>query len=197
MNSRKMNRREKGQSMVEFAFVLPLFLLLVMGIIDFGWLFYNYISVENSARNAARIACVEYMDCNVASSNGKKLPYYYVNSGSDKNFDFGIMKNHIAEGDERDYYSEQEINIYKAADSSLPKTITAPKMTIKYSYDKDMEGDSINYLVNDRSKGTVTVTVEANMHVLTPVLGAFSENMQRTLTSQATYKVEVRPAEDS
>ena len=196
MISRNKKRREKGQAMVEFAFVLPLFLLLVMGIIDFGWLFYNYISVENSARNAARIACVEYMDCTVVNSNGKKLPYYYVNDGNNKNFDFGIMKNHIAEGDSEDYYTEQEINIYNAANASLPKTVTSPKMTINYSYDKDMEGDSINYLVNDRSKGTVTVTVEAKMHVLTPVLGAFSDDMQRTLISQATYKVEVRPEED-
>ena len=32
-------KREKGQSIVEFALVLPLILLIVCGIIDFGWLF--------------------------------------------------------------------------------------------------------------------------------------------------------------
>ena len=177
--------------MVEFALVLPLFLLLVMGIIDFGWLFYNYIAVENSARNAARIACVEYMDCNVAERNDVKYPYSYLNSGKDKSYDFGIMNNRISAED--DFYTEDEIDIYRAAKASLPKSVTSPEMTIKYSYDDLMVEKSSEYIINDRSTGTVTVTVSGKMHVLTPVLGAFSDNMERTLTSKATYKVEVRP----
>ena len=56
--------------MVEFAFVLPIFLLLVMGILDFGFLFYNYISMENAARNAARVACVDYEDVAYDSQEG-------------------------------------------------------------------------------------------------------------------------------
>ena len=37
-----MKKRENGQSAVEFALVLPILLLIVCGILDFGWLFYNY-----------------------------------------------------------------------------------------------------------------------------------------------------------
>lgn len=178
--------------MVEFALVLPLFLLLVLGIIDFGWLFYNYIAVENSARNAARIACVEYMNCNVKEQNNVKYPYYYLDDNhKDKNYDFGVMKNHI--NSEDDYYTDEEINIYKAASASLPNSITSPEMTIKYSYDEQMFTDTYHYIINDRSTGTVTVTVKGKLHVLTPVLSAFSENGEKTLTSKATYKVEVRP----
>ena len=32
-------KRESGQAMVEFALILPILLLIVCGIIDFGWLF--------------------------------------------------------------------------------------------------------------------------------------------------------------
>jgi Flp pilus assembly protein TadG len=47
-------RNRKGQSMVEFALVLPLLLLLLGGIVDFGHAFYQYSSIENAARDVAR-----------------------------------------------------------------------------------------------------------------------------------------------
>ena len=53
-------KAEDGQSMLEFVLVLPVFMLLLALVLDFGWLFYTQLGVENSARNAARIACVEY-----------------------------------------------------------------------------------------------------------------------------------------
>lgn len=48
------NNSGKGQSLVETAIVLPLILLLLMGIIDFGLLFNNYIVISNASREAAR-----------------------------------------------------------------------------------------------------------------------------------------------
>ena len=53
-------RTEKGQAMVEFALVLPLLLALLCGIIDFGWLYYNQITLNNAAREGARYAVVHY-----------------------------------------------------------------------------------------------------------------------------------------
>ena len=57
-----MKKREKGQSAVEFALVLPILLLIVCGILDFGWLFYNQLSVENACREGARVGCVNAQD---------------------------------------------------------------------------------------------------------------------------------------
>ena len=51
-------KREDGQSMVEFALILPVFLLILCGIIDFGWLFYNQLSLNNACREGARYAVV-------------------------------------------------------------------------------------------------------------------------------------------
>jgi Flp pilus assembly protein TadG len=42
--------------MVEFAFIFPIFLLLVMGVIEFGWALRSYITITNSAREGARYA---------------------------------------------------------------------------------------------------------------------------------------------
>lgn len=57
-------RREDGQSLVEFALVLPVLLFLMCGIIDFGWLFYNQIALNNAAREGARCAVVSYGESN-------------------------------------------------------------------------------------------------------------------------------------
>ncbi len=52
-----MNRRmaaESGQELVEYALVLPFFLLLVISVVEFGLLFFEYSSVVNAAREGAR-----------------------------------------------------------------------------------------------------------------------------------------------
>ncbi len=56
--SGKKSRREDGQATVEFALILPVFLLILCGIIDFGWLFYNQLSLNNACREGARYAVV-------------------------------------------------------------------------------------------------------------------------------------------
>lgn len=55
----KLRKNEKGQSLVEFALILPLLLLLIMGIIQFGLVFLGYISVSNAAREGARVGIVQ------------------------------------------------------------------------------------------------------------------------------------------
>lgn len=57
-----MNRRRSrpdGQSLVEFALVLPILLLIFMGILDFGRAVFAYNSLSNAAREGARVAIVD------------------------------------------------------------------------------------------------------------------------------------------
>lgn len=58
-------KSERGQSMVEFALVLPILLLLLCGIIDFGWVFAQKIEINNSCREAARYTAIHYNDSDV------------------------------------------------------------------------------------------------------------------------------------
>jgi len=55
---RRLMGSERSQSMVEFVLVLPIFLVLVMGIIDFGMGFGAYVQLKNAAREGARYAVV-------------------------------------------------------------------------------------------------------------------------------------------
>ena len=54
----KNGQRERGQGMVEFVLVLPIFLLLVFAIVDFGMGFHAWLTVTNSAREGARLGAV-------------------------------------------------------------------------------------------------------------------------------------------
>jgi Flp pilus assembly protein TadG len=49
-------RSERGAELIEFALVLPLLLLVMMGIVDFGFLFQRYEVLTNAAREGARLA---------------------------------------------------------------------------------------------------------------------------------------------
>ena len=51
-------KKSKGQSLVEFALILPLFLFLVFAIIYCVMLFHDYSSLSSIARSAAREAAI-------------------------------------------------------------------------------------------------------------------------------------------
>lgn len=50
--------KEAGFSLVEFCIVALLFILVVFGIIDFGFLFYNQHIITNAGREGARLGVV-------------------------------------------------------------------------------------------------------------------------------------------
>jgi Flp pilus assembly protein TadG len=56
---RDRRRRRGGQSLVEFAVVLPVFLLILAGILDFGLGLYSQMTVINAAREGARLGIVD------------------------------------------------------------------------------------------------------------------------------------------
>jgi hypothetical protein len=51
-------RNRRGQSLVEFALILPILLILLLGILDFGRAVAAYNSVSNGARSGVRVAIV-------------------------------------------------------------------------------------------------------------------------------------------
>jgi Flp pilus assembly protein TadG len=51
-------RNERGQTLVEFALVLPILSLLLLGVIQFGVAFNNYITLTDAVRAGARKGAV-------------------------------------------------------------------------------------------------------------------------------------------
>lgn len=62
---RSPRRQVRGQSMVEFALVVPVFILLLVGLFDVGRAVYAYNTLNNAAREAGRLAIVDQFEDHV------------------------------------------------------------------------------------------------------------------------------------
>ena len=79
--NKQIRKQTHGQSIVEFAIVLPVVLLIVFGIIELGFLLFSYSSVNSASREAARygIAIGEvgssqrYYDCDGIVEAGLRI----------------------------------------------------------------------------------------------------------------------------
>jgi Flp pilus assembly protein TadG len=58
LRKRASLRSERGQTMVEFTIILPIFLMLVLGVAQLGIAFNNYITITDAARAGARQGAV-------------------------------------------------------------------------------------------------------------------------------------------
>ena len=52
-------RGSRGQALVEFALILPIFILVLVGIFDFGRAVYAYNTISNASRQAVRLGIVD------------------------------------------------------------------------------------------------------------------------------------------
>lgn len=55
-------RRERGQELAEYALALPVFLLILMSILDLGRVVYVYSALHNSVREGARYGIINPTD---------------------------------------------------------------------------------------------------------------------------------------
>ncbi len=58
-------RCERGAVAVEFALILPLMLMLILGIIEFGFGYHAWDSTQNGVREGARLAAVDPSQTNI------------------------------------------------------------------------------------------------------------------------------------
>jgi hypothetical protein len=56
MDTQQSRKRRKGQTLAEFAITLPIVLIMMFGIIEFGRIFQAWVTLQNAARAAARYA---------------------------------------------------------------------------------------------------------------------------------------------
>lgn len=85
--ARDLVEAEDGTTLVEFAIVMPIFLLILFALIDFGRLGYEYVMAQKAMQMAARIAIVRVPACaNVPVVNtpgavpaGTSAPHYGTN----------------------------------------------------------------------------------------------------------------------
>lgn len=61
----KLIKNEEGQSLVEFAILIPVLMVIIMGIFEFGFILNSYITINSSSREGARLASVGGTDLEI------------------------------------------------------------------------------------------------------------------------------------
>jgi Flp pilus assembly protein TadG len=72
-STRRPNQR--GQAVIELALTLPLLLIVVFGIIDFGFMFQRYESVTNAAREGARLGILQSAGYTATEAQNRAISY--------------------------------------------------------------------------------------------------------------------------
>ncbi len=97
-------KKENAQTMVEFALVFPLVLLITYGLIEFGRMLYIYAAITNASREGARYGAAggnfnarKYMDCSgiLAAVHRNTVLAPINNSDISIWYDHGPNTNHI------------------------------------------------------------------------------------------------------
>jgi Flp pilus assembly protein TadG len=71
-----MKKDERGQSMVETALLLPVFLLILVGILDFGRVIYSYAHLHMAAQETVRLGGLGEKDSAIST-----FAHQYVHLG--------------------------------------------------------------------------------------------------------------------
>jgi Flp pilus assembly protein TadG len=72
MNLQRYRRRQHGSAAVEMAFIAPVLLLLMMGIIEFSLVFFSTLTMQYAVREGARYAITGRADRDPATANQQR-----------------------------------------------------------------------------------------------------------------------------
>lgn len=142
-----MLKNKRGQSMVEFCLVLPVFLLLSLGLIQLGILFVNSFGVQYAAYMTARCAVVMSAEADGEDKSGRQknaekafgmlsTGMDYMNHGNVQGLGRGIIENALRGGVENllgiseDTVTIEQETFSKSAGKFIKVTV-AYKMPLK------------------------------------------------------------------
>jgi Flp pilus assembly protein TadG len=144
-----LNRRswcaERGAELIEFALIFPLLLVVIGGIVDFGFIFQRMEVVTNAAREGARIAVLP--GYNLADVQGRVQGY--INEG-------------LGPGAATATTSLNVVTITPASGAPF----SAAQVTVNYNSTYLVLGTLIALVGGDPGDfGTITLTAQSTMRV--------------------------------
>ena len=151
-------RTERGQSLVEFAVILPIFLLLLVGIFDFGHVVWANDAAATAAREAARFAIVHGGSVNTECPVGPSVPGVTVVPNPSETCPFP---------------SPSKVGVKQEAMRWLSGVGGSPTVSVCYGEVASCAGD-VDAIGATNERGTpVTVTVVASVDLAAPSLFGF------------------------
>ena len=165
---------EDGQSLVEFSLILTPLLFLLLGIIQFGFVFNAYVTVSTAAREAARIGTIYVYDrtlsqgANDAARNSQIRTQLLASlnglSKTSPNFTNGATWTSSTSGTTTTYTNGDIKITYE-----LPGTVTANdprqgyRVTVRATYHQDLVIPLISQLLPHDAGGRLELGSEVTM----------------------------------
>ena len=151
MKSRRVRSRSRGQALVEFALVAPVFILALMAVIEFGRAIYTIQILNNAAREGARYAIVHGASSGCPSG---PMPPGYGQNPCDPNGDRVVAA-----------VRNQAIGVLRASPADVGVTVRWCRKTTPISSCPAAPGDG----TNDRGEN-VDITVSYAYRTLVPLV---------------------------
>ena len=174
--ARARHRAEDGQSLVEFSLILTPLLFLLLGIIQFGFVFNTYVTVSTSARESAREGSIYVYDQtltqsanDLARNNRIKAQLLSSLNGLTKtapNLTNGTSWTTTTSGTTSTFTNGDIVVTY-----TLPTTVTANdpragyRVTVRLTYHQDILLPLIGNLLPLDSNGRLPLSGEVTMVV--------------------------------
>jgi Flp pilus assembly protein TadG len=142
-------RAQDGTTLVEFAIVLPIFLLLLFALIDFGRMGYEYVLAQKAMQKAARIAVVRPSACDglagitaLPTTNdsvsplpvGVTAPKYGTNCSVSANV-CKVVATQTCSGNASNATAQE---IWTAVSPLLPPNATIARLSFTYAFNSDL-----------------------------------------------------------
>jgi Flp pilus assembly protein TadG len=156
---RRFVRAQSGAEVIEFALTLPLLLLVVLGIIEFGFMFQEYEVVTNAAREGARIAILPTYSTNatVTQTNVTTRINQYLTSAG-----LSTASATICGGGGTCPGSSNWLPVIDTIVAGTPGLcIKVFPVTVQYAHPVPFIGGIIRYF--GRTQGTITLKATARM----------------------------------
>jgi Flp pilus assembly protein TadG len=163
-----LRRRTRGQALVEFALVLPIFILLLVGVFDLGRAVYVFSTVNNAAREAVRLAIVD-QNCDAI---GQKAQQHAASVDVSWSYDGSLTPAAACDATGEDIHIQFLQPDYSGADA--------------FADDCDPGQAAPN---GPRSSCVAQVTVEYSYTAATPIIGNILGTITLTGTSQQAVEL--------
>ena len=145
----KSKKRQKGQALLEFTLTIPILLLIMLGIIDFGRIFFTFAQASSAIRDGARFAAVlgygttkPYLDCDgikaavgdfwFADSTTITINYEFAAGGSKNCNNTGdVLDSDLVNGDMLQIQLDAQITLIAYSNLTLDLDFFAQRTIVK------------------------------------------------------------------
>lgn len=178
MRPHRDRTRSRGQGLVEFALVLPIFLVILIGMVDLGRAIWANNSVANAAREAARFASVHGGTCKDLITTGCTSANYCPVGPA------GPKTAIPSASSSCPYPSPSKTAVRNTATGYLVGG--GDSTTVTVCYGTSCSGDTDTSGANNLRGGTVTVVVSTSVPI---ILGSFLGFSSMTVSGTSTMLI--------